>query len=178
MKINPNRRSIVLSAPALIAAGSGLLPAQASAQRVGQPLLLFPAPKLDGEMFDPKTIDGHVVLLYVWASWCPYCLRDIAPLRDKQEQYKDKKFSIVGVNLDQNPGDAEKWMKTYKANFISVRPTADYKNAYGNNGRISTPSWWLANHEGKVVDSSTNDGAQFVYRGRIETIDKLVAKAI
>jgi thiol-disulfide isomerase/thioredoxin len=174
--INLSRRNLIVGAPLAAAASSIFIALPAKAQAVGQPLKLFPAAMLNGEMFDPKVLQDHVVLLYIWASWCPYCLRDISALRDKQEQHADKKFAVLGINIDTNPDSAEKWIKTYKVNFRSLRATADYKTAYGNNGRVSTPSWWLTGRDSIVVDSSIDDGAQFVYRNRTEAIDKLVAK--
>ena len=176
MPINLTRRTLIAGAPLVAAASSGLISFEAQGQSVGQALKLYPALMLDGEMFDPKILQDHVVLLYVWASWCPHCLRDIAALRDKQEEFKDKKFAVLGVNIDSNPSNAEKWVKTYKVNFRSLVPTADYNKTYSSNGRMGTPSWWLAGRDGNVVDSSTGNGAQFIYRNRTETIDKLVAK--
>jgi thiol-disulfide isomerase/thioredoxin len=178
MPINLTRRTLVVSSPIIAATGSSLVLFNAQAQSVGQGLKLFPGLTLSGESFDPKVLKDHVVLLYIWASWCPHCLRDIPAIRDKQEELKDKQFAVLGINVDDNPGNAEKWVKTYKVNFRSLVQTADYKTVYGNNGRMGTPSWWLAGRDGNVVDSSSGQGAQFIYRNRLETIDKLVAKPI
>ena len=167
------------------ATGLAVLPATVLAQAVGSPLKLFPALKLDGEMFKPESFTagtggggggaGGVTLIYFWASWCPHCLRDLPTLRDKQAALKDKGFNILGVNMDTDPGLAQKWIDTHKVNFPTVRMTGDYQQAYLPKSRV-TPAWWLAGRDGVVVDSVVGGGAEFVYRQRGEQIERLVGK--
>jgi thiol-disulfide isomerase/thioredoxin len=151
---------------------SGLVQAQA----VGTPLRLFPAMNLDGEMVKPDSIEGKVTLLYVWASWCPFCLQDLPTLRDKQEALRSKGFSILGLNADKDLDAAQAWIKTHKVNFPNIRLTADYKNAYLGQ-RVVTPSWWIAGRDGLVLDSAIGGGSEFRYRNRADMIEKIVAKA-
>ena len=172
--MKPNRRTF-LSLP-VAAAGWPLLASKAAyGQAVGTALKIFPALQLDGELFVPKSLEGKVTLLYTWASWCPHCLNDLPALRDRQEALRDKGFAIVGVNADKDADVALAWMKNYKVKFPSVRLTADYKQAYFSKG-LATPSWWLAGRDGLIVDSAYGGGAEFVYRNRIDVINKLVAK--
>lgn len=49
---------------------------------------------------------GKVVLVDFWASWCGPCRREMPNLVEAYAKYKNKKFEIVGVSLDQN---AEAW---------------------------------------------------------------------
>jgi thiol-disulfide isomerase/thioredoxin len=154
---------------------AALVPQLASAQTIGAPLKLFPALLLDGEMFKPESFAGGVNLVYVWASWCPHCLRDLPVLQSKYEEHKGKGFNILGLNMDEKPDLAEKWIKTYKVAFPSTRLNGDYRQAYLPNRR-STPAWCIAGRDGNVVDSTVGGGAEFVYNQRKSLIDKLVAQ--
>jgi thiol-disulfide isomerase/thioredoxin len=173
----PSRRKLLKDTTAIGFSGAAILaaPQIATAQAVGSPLRLFPALLLDGEMFKPESFSGGVNLVYVWASWCPYCLNDLPVLQSKYEEHKGKGFNILGLNMDENLDLADKWLKTYKVRFPSTRLTGDYRQAYLPNRR-STPSWWLAGRDGNVVDSSVGSGAEFVYNQRKSLIDKLVAQ--
>ena len=143
------------------------------AQGVGQKLVLFPAPLLSGGLLAPSDFDKKVTLLYSWASWCPFCLRDLPALREKFDEHKDKGFIVLGLNLDKDPDLALKWIATYKVNFPSIRLTAEYQQAYMPK-RVVTPAWWLTNRDGMVIDSSAGNGAEFIYRNRTLQIDKAV----
>ena len=175
----PSTRRGFITRPLVMGVAAGLGPwwtaNTARAQAVGSPLKVFPAPQLDGSAFVPASLEGKVTLLYAWASWCPYCLRDLPALRDRQEELRSKDFVILGVNADKNVDDALAWIKTYKVNFPSVRLTADYKQTYFSQG-LSTPAWWLAGRDGVVVDSAFGGGSEFVYRQRVDVINKLVGK--
>jgi thiol-disulfide isomerase/thioredoxin len=175
---NLTRRESLKTGTALslgTALGLSAWPQITNAQAVGSPLKLFSALLLDGEMFKPESFAGGVNLVYVWASWCPYCLRDLPVLQSKYEEHKAKGFNILGLNVDDNLDHAEKWLKTYKVGFPSTRLTGDYRQAYLPNRR-STPAWWLAGRDGNVVDSSVGGGAEFVFNQRKSLIDKLVSQ--
>ncbi len=49
--------------------------------------------------------DNRPVLLYFWASWCPYCKQDLGIVKDIYPKYQDK-VSFIAIDLDTNE-DAE-----------------------------------------------------------------------
>ncbi len=171
-KLSAARRNFALGAAAI---GTGILipTGDARAQSIGEPLKLFPAPMIGGEMFTPEQFAGGVNLLYVWASWCPHCLNDLPVLQEKYEALKSKGFNILGLNVDDDLGKAERWIKTYKVSFPSIQLTNDYRQTYLSKGR-RTPSWWIAGRDGNIVDSTIGGGAEFPFRPRKLMIDRLV----
>lgn len=60
---------------------------------------------------------GKVVVLDFWASWCVPCRRSFPWLNTISEKYADQGLVIVGVNVDQEPGSAEKFLQEYPARF-------------------------------------------------------------
>jgi thiol-disulfide isomerase/thioredoxin len=171
-KLSSARRNFALGAAAI---GTGtLIPIiHARAQSIGEPLKLFPAPMMDGEMFKPEMFAGGVNLLYVWASWCPHCLNDLPVLQEKYSTLKSKGFNILGLNVDEDPAKAERWIKTYKVSFPSIKLTTDYRQTYLPKS-LRTPSWWIAGRDGNIVDSTIGGGAEFPFRPRKQMIDRLV----
>ena len=68
------------------------------------------APDFSVTTTDGKTVtlseltrEGKPVLLYFWASWCPYCKRDLAVANAVYPQYADK-VRLVAIDLDLNEG--------------------------------------------------------------------------
>ena len=55
---------------------------------------------LAGNVFDAKTLEGKVVLLDFWATWCTPCVAEFPHLKNLYEKYHDRGFTIVGYNVD------------------------------------------------------------------------------
>ena len=70
---------------------------------------LLPLPDLtllDGTRFRPAEADGHVLVLYWWASWCPFCAQQ-SPLMDKfWLAHKARGLLMLGLSIDRKPEDA------------------------------------------------------------------------
>ncbi|MFN0124474.1 MAG: TlpA family protein disulfide reductase [Blastocatellia bacterium] len=43
---------------------------------------------------------GEVILVNLWATWCKPCVKELPDLVRLQQAYKDKKFTVVAVSLD------------------------------------------------------------------------------
>ncbi|MEK6837554.1 MAG: TlpA disulfide reductase family protein [Nanoarchaeota archaeon] len=74
--------------------------------------------------FTIKTIDGKTVslqqltsekptLLYFWATWCPFCRRDLAAASRVYPEYKDK-VNFLAIDLD--PKESVAAIAAYKKN--------------------------------------------------------------
>lgn len=53
---------------------------------------------------------GQVVVVDFWATWCPLCVEMIPHERELVERLKDKKFSLISVDLDDEPGIARQFI--------------------------------------------------------------------
>ena len=69
----------------------------------------------DGSTLGIEAMRGKVVMLGFWASWCQPC-RDEAPaLAQVYREYHGRDVEFVGINLWDNPGDAELFLQTGRA---------------------------------------------------------------
>ena len=79
---------------------------------------LFPwAPVSASDEFSIDRYAGKVVVLDFWASWCVPCRRSFPWLNAMHEKYADQGLAIVGVNLDMERADAERFLVEYPARF-------------------------------------------------------------
>jgi len=67
----------------------------ASAKPGGAPTVVSDVPQ------SLEQFKGKVVLLDLWATWCPPCRAEIPSFVRLQQKYRDQGFEIVGVSLDQ-----------------------------------------------------------------------------
>ena len=55
---------------------------------------------LNGDKLSLKNLEGKVVLIDFWASWCPPCREEVPGMLAAYEKYHDRGFEIIGYNVD------------------------------------------------------------------------------
>ncbi len=73
---------------------------------------------LDGSAAkDLAQFKGKVVYVDFWASWCGPCAQSFPFMNKLQGDLKPKGLEIVGVNLDEEPGEANAFLAKTPARF-------------------------------------------------------------
>ena len=78
------------------------------------------APAPAAETFDLQRYAGKVVVLDFWASWCEPCRRSFPWLNAMHGKYGDDGLVVIGVNLDMERADAQRFLEEYPADFAIV----------------------------------------------------------
>lgn len=119
------------------------------AQTVGEKAKLSHVDLYDGTRFDPKSIEGKPTLVYFWASWCPFCRRELPMLEKRFQAYKDRGFNVIAINFRDEPAKAKALIDTvrpisYLVGDINENWRSDYPKLHG------TPTWMLLNKKGII----------------------------
>jgi peroxiredoxin len=69
----------------------------------GIPAPDFTFPGLDGKMVSLSDYKGKVVLVNIWATWCPPCVKEMPSMEKLYRKFKGENFEILAVSLDE-PG--------------------------------------------------------------------------
>lgn len=94
-------------------ASSPLYPAQKQAQATD-----FEVTLLSGETFRLSNQKGKVVLMNIWATWCPPCREEMPDLVDLYNKYKDQRYVTLGVSIDeQGESVVRPFMEEYDVNY-------------------------------------------------------------
>ncbi len=64
---------------------------------IGKKIPAFELPSLAGVDVSSGSLDGRIVVLNFWATWCQPCLKEIPELI---ELAQDDRFEVVGIALD------------------------------------------------------------------------------
>jgi thiol-disulfide isomerase/thioredoxin len=71
----------------------------------------FKAKTLEGENFTTESVQGKVVLVQFWATWCPYCRSDAPALDAMQRDFRDQGLVVLAVDV----GEPKKTVTQYLA---------------------------------------------------------------
>lgn len=100
-------------------------------------------------------LDGKVILLYVWFTGCPPCMKEAPAMVSLQREFGPRGFTVLGANADAilGLGTSEEAHRRYlqeeNISFPVGRWTRDADRAYG---RISIyPTLFLIDREGIIA---------------------------
>ncbi|CAB4860700.1 MAG: redoxin domain-containing protein [Actinobacteria bacterium] len=106
-------------------------------------------PSLSGPSQSLSDYKGKVIVLNLWASWCPPC-RDEAPLLQRT-QLKIAKLgaTVIGVTWNDSVPDAKEFARKTGMTYPQLRDvTGSFAKAYGTKG---LPETFIINRQGRVV---------------------------
>lgn len=129
---------------------------------VGAPLSSSPSPRegflapdftldtLDGKKVTLSELRGKIVIINLWATWCPPCRAEMPALENAYEQYKDSEVIILGLNVTNQ--DSEKDIPPFVKEFGLTFPIL-----LDRDGSVSTlyqlkalPTTYFVNREGII----------------------------
>jgi len=87
-------------------------PARTPSQDVGVPLPPLVLEKMSGGRLDLEAFRGKVVLLDLWASWCPPCKEEMPVLDDMAARLADIGVVIIALSVDEERPAAEAFLAT------------------------------------------------------------------
>jgi cytochrome c biogenesis protein CcmG/thiol:disulfide interchange protein DsbE len=104
---------------------------------------------LDGEILTLEGLEGKVVLVNAWATWCPPCVLEMPGFQRVYEDYRDQGFTVLGISRDEGDPDAVRAFLEEKGITYPVAMAwqASLKG-FGEVGGL--PTSYLIGRDGKV----------------------------
>jgi thiol-disulfide isomerase/thioredoxin len=121
----------------------------------------FPAPELNlrdvaGKPVSLADLQGNVVLVNNWATWCPPCREEMPILNSYFRNHRHQDFVLVAINAGETVPMVTDFVERYELEFpVWIDPGSSALNSFRNN---YLPSSYLINQDGQVI---------FAWRGAV-----------
>lgn len=77
---------------------------------IGTPISLVDVPLFDGGVFRASEAQGQVVVIYWWASWCPFCALQSPSIQKLWDAQRPRGLMMLGLSIDRRVEDARRYM--------------------------------------------------------------------
>lgn len=125
---------------------------------------------VDGREVDLAKLQGKVVLIDFWATWCGPCVAELPNVLKAYKELHPKGFEIVGISLDSDKAKLESFVKEQGMDWPQFFDGQGWKNEISSKyGINSIPAMWLVNKKGMVVSTNARGGLE-------EKVQKLLAE--
>lgn len=125
----------------------------------GEPAPEFVATTLDGQQKSLQDYRGRVILLNIWATWCPPCREEMPSMEELSRTMAGTDFEIVAVSVDAEKvgglgwggnigGDVPAFVEELGLTFPILRdPSGDIADIYQSTG---LPESFLIGRDGLI----------------------------
>jgi thiol-disulfide isomerase/thioredoxin len=138
-------------------------------EALGKPLpIKFEA--VDGRQVDISRMNGKVVLVDFWATWCGPCVAELPNVKKAYLDLHSKGFEIVGISLDRDKQRLTKFLADNEMAWPQYFDGLQWQNKISSQyGINSIPSMWLVDKKGNLRDMNGRAGLE-------DKVQKLLAE--
>ena len=130
--------------------GGGEESRSAGAALVGKALPGFNLEDAEGRRYTNLEIEGKVVLLNFWATWCGPCRTEMPWFVEFQNRYEDRGFTVLAVSMDREGWEVvQPFVEEHGLDFPVFVADSDFGDAFG--GVNVLPTTFIVDRTGKIT---------------------------
>jgi len=101
----------------------------------------------EGKKISLKDFRGKTLFLNFWATWCEPCREEMPAMEKLYQEYKNKNFVVLAINVKDRKQEALAFVKELKLTYpVAFDPDAEVAALYGAWG---LPTTYLIGHKGE-----------------------------
>lgn len=108
---------------------------------------------LNGEAVDLAAYADRVRVVNSWASWCPFCVAELADFAEVAAEYNQEEVVVVAINRKEPVGTVKAYLASVgdslTENIVFLQDESDA--FYGSIGGFTMPETVFYNSSGEVV---------------------------
>jgi peroxiredoxin len=123
------------------------------------------AAELEGKL--PADLQGKVLLIDFWASWCAPCKASFPALSKINDEFSSRGFQVLGISVDEKKTAFDAFVARMKPSFTVLR---DAKQKLAGQMKVPTmPTSYVVDRSGRI---------RFVHQGYHDDTDQTLRKEI
>jgi thiol-disulfide isomerase/thioredoxin len=111
----------------------------------------FTLTDLDGKPLSEKELEGRVVVVEFWATWCPPCLSTLEWLGSLHKKYGDR-VAVVAVAVESQETDVRKLTSSLSRELHVAMATPEAARAFGD--VVAVPTMFIFDRSGKTAQAT------------------------
>ena len=129
--------------------GFGPPPAGGPEMLAGAPAASFTVKRVDGKSGSLAGYRGKLVLVNLWATWCPPCRAEMPSLEKLYRKYRSKGLVVLGIDQGESASVAAAFASQMGVTFpLLIDDDQQYGRAYAAEG---LPTSILVDRTGRIV---------------------------
>ena len=104
---------------------------------------------LDGRVLPATALEGRVVVVEIWASWCPFCARQNPHFQELYDAHAGHGLEFLTFSIDRDPAKARAYMAEHRYTFPAAMATPRTEKWFGP--RRGLPEVHVVDRDGRIV---------------------------
>ena len=97
---------------------------------------------LDGKTVRLSDLQGKVVLINFWATWCKPCREEMPEIVKEYTLYHDRGFEVMSVDEQEDDGTVQKWVDAFGMQFpVAMDRTGEVGLTFRAGTQFPTSLW-------------------------------------
>lgn len=122
---------------------------------------------LQGQQISLNALQGRPVVITFWATTCPGCIKEMPHLVELYHELAPKGLEIIGIAMDYDPEEQVRTMVAQKQLPYPITMDTDGSAAQAFGGISLTPSTFLIDTQGRIVQYKLGEVDIHALRNRI-----------
>ena len=120
-----NRRNLLKTSALAMIAPTWAQGTESPLPKLGSVLQLPYVKLLNGEVWSPQKQAAHTLVVYWWASWCPFCAVQSPHIEALWRAQKANGLQVLALSIDKQESTATAYIKSKGYSFPAGRVTPD-----------------------------------------------------
>lgn len=113
-------------------------------------------PTINDQDFDLADMQGKVLLVDFWATWCGPCIAELPNVRKVYDKYHEHGLDVVGISLDENKAALKAFLQEHDEPWPQIFYEEQGKTGFSNplavkHGINAIPAIYLIDRQGNLL---------------------------